>query len=465
MSENLSRNRDKRREMMLEYPVLKVLPVLAIPVIISMLIDSFYNMADAYFVSQLGTAATAAVGVNDSLAHFVRSLSMGFGVGASSYISRLLGAKRGDEASRVATTTFFTGLVIISLLAAAAYVFVSPLVMLLGATENAKQYSMDYARFILMAAPFTAGEVILSRILRAEGSSRFAMVGMVSGCVINLFLDPIFISVLGMEVAGAAIATAISKVISFCILLTPYLRGKTLIEFKLRFFAPCAEIYKEVARMGIPAFLRSSMLSLSNVIINNVAGSFSDSALAAFSVSHRCTKLVSSAVLGFGQGFQPIAGYCWGAKNYKRVRESFWTASLLGAALGGLLGVVMFIFAPDLIGMFTADDAEIMFIGALMIRSQCITMLFHIWVVIVNGLFQALGRALAAAFFGLSRQLICLIPCVIILAALFGETGLAVAQAASDLLCVILAALFVARLMKEIKRLEQGEGETRQESV
>lgn len=455
MSGSLIENRTKRRVMMLEDPVIKVLPLVAMPMVISMLIDSLYNIADAFFVSQIGTTATAAVGINDSLAHVIRSISMGFGVGASSYISRLMGAKREDEASRVGTTTLITAMVTLFLLASVAQFFADPLVTLLGSVESTKQYSIDYARFILAAAPFTAGEVVLAQLLRAEGSTKFSMVGMVSGCLINVVLDPIFITGFQLKVAGAAIATGISKTVSFFILLIPFLRGKTLLELKFRFFSPKWEIYKEVAKMGIPAFLRSSMLSIATIVTNNVASTFGDVALAASSISHRCIRLVSAAIMGFGQGFQPLAGYCWGAKRYRRVREAFWTCSALGVSAVLVIGTIMFTFAATLVGVFAGDDSEIIAIGTLMLRSQCVTMCFHIWVIIVNGLFMALGRAKPAGFLGLARQLICFVPCVIALSFLFGVKGLAIAQAVADVLCVVIAMPLVVKLMKEIKALDQ----------
>jgi putative MATE family efflux protein len=451
----LEARRDERRRMMLEDPIIKVIPIVAIPMIISMLIDSIYNIADTYFVSRLGTAATAAVGVNDSLMHFMRSVAMGFGMGASSYISRLMGAKNEDEASKVASTTFFTALIFLSAVAALAYVFMSPLVTLLGATESVKPYSIAYAKFILLSAPFTAGEVVLSQLLRSEGSTKFSMIGMVSGCVLNIALDPIFIHVLSLGVSGAAIATTISKCVSFMVLLTPFLRRRTMLEVKFKYFTPKWEIYKEVAKMGIPTFLRSSMMSVASVVTNNVAGSFSDSALAAVSVANKCTRLVASAVMGFGQGFQPVAGYCWGAKRYKRVHKAFWTTSAIGAVCGGLLGIIMGIFSKQLIGIFaSSEDTEIIRIGSLMIISQCITMIPHVWVMIANGLFQALGRAVSAGVLGLSRQVICLIPCVVILSKLFGVNGLAVAQASADVLSCLIALPMVLKLTKEIKAKE-----------
>lgn len=452
----VAENRAKRRKMMLEDPLYKVIPVIALPMIISMLVDSIYNIADTYFVSQLGRAATAAVGVNDSLLHFMRSIALGFGMGASSYISRLMGAKEEEEACRVGTTTMFTSMIVLSSVALLAFIFLSPLMTLLGATATAKPYSMDYGRFILLSAPFTAGEVALSQLLRSEGSTRYSMIGMLCGCGINIILDPIFIHVLGLQVAGAAIATTISKAISFIVLLTPFLRSKTLLEIKFRYFTPKASIYKEVAKMGIPTFLRSSMMTVASVVTNNVAGSFSDSALAAVSVANKCSRLVGGAIMGFGQGFQPVAGYCYGAKKYKRVRDAFWTCTVEGISVCIVLAIAMFIFSDKLIAIFASDDADILAIGGLMLRSQCLTMGLHVWVMIINGIFQALGKAIPAGLLGLSRQVICLIPCVIILSSLFGVTGLAVSQAAADVLSVGIALPMLIPLLMKLKKMPDG---------
>lgn len=452
-----AQNREQRHRMLLEDPVARVIPLIAIPMIISMMVDSLYNIADTYFVSQLGKAATAAVGVNDSMTHFIRACAMGFGVGASSYMSRLLGARRDEDACRVGNTTLFTSMILLSVLAMFAFIFVSPLVSLLGATESAKPYAMSYARFILLSVPFTAGEVSLSHILRSEGSTRYSMIGMVSGCVVNVALDPLFIHTFGLEVAGAAIATSISKLVSFLVLLWPFLRRRTMIELRFSYFTPKWSIYKEVARMGIPTFFRASLMTISSVVINNFAGSFSDSALAAVSVANKCTRLAGSAILGFGQGFQPVAGYCWGAKRYHRVNRAFWVCTLMGACMATVVGGVLGIFAPRLVAVFAAEDAEIISLGTLMIRTQCVTMFAHVWVMIINSLFQALGRALPAAILSLSRQAICLIPAVVVLSLVFGVRGLAVSQATSDLLSMAIAIPMVVKITREIKRLGETE--------
>lgn len=455
MTEAQSIQREARRKMMLEEPVFKIIPIVAIPMIITMLVDSIYNITDTYFVSRLGTAATAAVGVNSSLMHLIRSVAMGFGIGASSYISRLLGAKRDQEACRVGTTTLITAIFVFIFMSLTAYTFLKPLIKMLGATDTVMPYSMDYARWILAFSPFTAGSVILSQLLRSEGSTKYSMLGMVSGCIINIALDPLFIYAFGLEVAGAAIATGISKSISFTILLMPFLRKKAMLELKYKYFTPKKEIYLEVAKMGVPTFLRSSMLAVSSIVINNIAASYGDSALAAVSVANKATRLVGSGIVGLGQGFQPVAGYNWGAKKYARVRKAFWVCSAMGTSAGLILGVAMAAMSTKLVSVFAStEDMEIIKLGSYMITTQCITMVLHVWVMIVNSLFQALGRAMGAAIIGLSRQMICLVPCVVILSNIFGVYGLASAQAASDVVSVMIALPMVIVLFRKIKRVE-----------
>ena len=451
---SVEQKREERRRFMLEGNLLKVIPVIALPQVVTMLIDSLYNMADTYFVSQLGKAATAAVGVNDSLMMIIRAVSLGFGMGASSYISRQLGAKNHEEASRAASTTIMTAMGVVGVIAVIAYIFRHPLVMLLGATETSSAYSIEYASWILLSAPFTAASVCLSQTLRAEGSTTYSMIGSVSGCIINIFLDPFFISVMGLGVAGAAIATGISKFISVMLLMMPYWKRKCVIDIKPKYFTPKIPLYSEIAKMGIPTMLRTSLMSVSTIIINNMAGSFGDAALAAVSVANKSLRFVGSAVMGFGQGFQPIAGFCWGAKKYKRVKKAFYLTTLIGVVLCTILGTGLFTFAEQAITIFS-KDVDVMDIAILLIRSQCIVLPMHVWVMIATGLFQALGKPFQAGFLGLCRQAFSLIPCVLILTYMFGLTGLSVAQAASDVVSFCFALALVIPMMKEINNLRQ----------
>ncbi len=451
--------RENRHKMMLEEPIVKVIPLVALPMIIAMLIDSIYNITDTYFVSQLGTAATAAVGVNSSLMFLFHSIAMGFGTGASSYISRLLGAKKYSIASKVGSTALFTAILTMIAFAVISYIFINPMVTLMGATETVKPYSIQYALWILASSPFTAGTVVLSQLLRSEGSTKFSMFGMVSGCVINIALDPILINVMGLGVAGAAIATGISKMVSFTVLLIPFLKKSSLLEIKPSLFTPKKEIYSEIAKMGIPTFLRSSLLTISFIVTNNIAGSFGDTTLAAATIANKCTRVAGTAILGLGLGFQPVAGYCWGAKKYTRVRKAFWTCSMMGISGGLVLGALLAFFAKDIVSIFTtSDSAEIIALSSFMIITQCITLIMRVWGIIVNGFFQALGRPVGATILGLSRQLICFIPSIVILSIVFGVYGLASAHAVSDVLTTIIALPMVLSLLKKIKTLESESG-------
>ena len=443
---------DLRRQNMLEGNLLKVIPVIALPQVITMLIDSLYNLADTYFVSQLGSAATAAVGVNDSLMQLIRAISLAFGMGASSYISRLLGAGDDEEASRAASTTLFTAMGFVALIAALSLCFLSPLINFLGATESSKNYTMSYALWTLLFSPFTAATVCFSQTLRSEGSTTYAMIGSVSGCILNVILDPLFITTFGLEVAGAAIATGISKVVSCYVLFYPYIKRKSILDIRLHYFSPRASLYSEIARMGIPTGLRSSMMTFSTIVINNVAGGFGDIALAAVSVANKCMKVVASAIMGFGQGFQPIAGFCWGGRKYERVKKAFLYTSAIGICLGALLGIVLGLFAEETITLFTAESSMID-IGVTLIRTQCVVLPLHVWVLIASGLFQATGKPLQAGGLGLSRQVFALIPCVIILPRVFGLIGLAHAQAVSDIVSFLIALMLVLPMMREINQL------------
>ncbi len=464
MSVKQAAARDQRRKMMLEEPMLRVIPKVALPMIVSSLIDSIYNLADTFFVSQIGTNATAAVAINDSLMMFLRAISMGFALGAASYISRLMGAKQDDKASRVGTSTLFIGVIFSMCFGLFCLAFRSPIVDLLGVTADAKPYSMDYSFWILLAAPFTTAELIMNQLLRSEGSTTFAMIGMVSGCFLNIILDPIFINVMGWEVAGAAGATALSKVFSVIVLAYPFVKHHTMLDISLKNFKPDREGAAEVARMGVPAFLRMSLMSVGGIITNNVAKGFGTAVLAGISVANKLYRFVSATIMGFSQGFGPVAGFCWGARKYKRVREAFNTTCLIGIVAGGILGALMFIFARNLIALFNSEANETMFIiGSLKIRALCLVLIPHEIVMITSNLYQSLGRPIGNLVLSLSRQLIFLIPMVLILPNVFpvfglpGEYGLAIAQAASDLFAFLFLALpLVVYMFKKIGHLEDG---------
>lgn len=455
MPDSLENQRAARHKLMTEAPLAKVIPTIAVPMILSMLIESIYNLADTYFVSQLGMAATAAVGVNDSLMHLMMSISMGFGAGASSYISRLLGAKDYDSASRAGTTALYTAMLFGAAFAVVCYIFMGPFISLLGATATSKPYAIDYATYILIGAPITAANMVLGELLRSEGSSKLSAVGQGVGCIVNCALDPLFINTFGLGVAGAAIATTLSKVVSLIVLVVPFIKKKSLIEIKFKFFTPKWSIYREIAKMGIPSFLRSSLMTFSSILTNNLAGGYGDYALAAISVGNKCMRLVGTAVMGFGMGFQPVAGYCYGAKKYERVLKAFWFTVFLGCCGALIVGSAIVIFAPQIVGIFTTADAtDVIELGTFMVRLNIFALPFHMFVMVAAGIYQALGHALGSTILNLSRSVIFLVPSILIMSAIAGVQGLASAQAVADLIGMIVGIPMFLHIRKQLLKEE-----------
>ena len=446
---------EERRRFILEGGLLKVIFIIAFPQVINMVVDSLYNMFDAYFVSGIGEAAIAAVGVNDALAMLIRAISMGFGVGTASFISRALGANQDEKASRAAVTTLFSSMAVLALVTIGGLIFIEPLVDLMGATPEMRGYSIEYASWILLSAPITAATVCLAQILRSEGSTTYSMVGTVIGNVVDVALNPLFITTFGLGVAGAAISTDIAKVITLIALLIPFIKRKTIIQLKPSYFTPTKEIYLEISKMGIPVMLRTSMFTLSRVVLNNIATSFGNAAITAIVVSNKSLMLVASAVMGFGQGFQPIAGYSWGAGKYDRVRKSYLYTMGIGSIVGLALGAALSIFASPIIRIFSRDP-DVIALAQVLIWTQSATMVPHVWSMITTSMFQALGHAAKAGFMGLARQLIAFLPCVLILTWIFGLRGLTWAQAAADIVACVVAMIVVIPTIKQLTGLEKG---------
>jgi putative MATE family efflux protein len=457
--------KDERRDLLLHAPIYKIIPRMAIPTIISMMITSMYSLADTYFVSSLGTAATAAVGVNFSLDNIIMTAGSFLAVGANSYIARLLGARQDHKASQVLSTAFFTAIMTGSTVMILGFIFMEPLVKLLGATGDVVAYSKDYASYILFAAPFMAANFVMNQCLRSEGSAAYSMIGIVSGAILNIALDPLFIFVFGWGIKGAAAATAISKFVSFAILITPYLRHSSLLRLSLRNVKYARDIVVEVTKMGSPTLIRIGLVATSTIILNNLAGQFSESALAGISVSNRVMMLMNSVVLGFGQGYQPVAGFNWGAKRFDRVRSAFIFSSISGVIAATALGIVLAVFTRQVMLLFTTVDEEMLAIGLLCIRLQCLTLPIHAWVIVVNMSYASLGKAKGAAILSLSRQGICFIPMIILLPRLFGVNGLAAAQAAADVLSLLIALPLCVSLLREIRLLMNEQNKSKKQPL
>ena len=446
----------QRQNMMLTQPLPKVILQMAYPTIISFLISQIYSLADTYFVSTLGTNAAAAVSVNASLDQIIMMAGSMLAIGATSYVSRLLGSGNQERASRVLSTAFFTAMAFGLAVAVVGFSFMTPMVRLLGATPTCEQYAIDYATYVLLAAPFMAANFVMNQCLRGEGSALLSMVGMGIGGIINCILDPIFILDwgLGLGVAGASIATAISKLISFAILIYPYLAKKTVLNLSLRLFTFDWDIFSKIASVGSSSLFRNGLAVVAAIALNNIAGNMSDSVLAAVGITNKIMLFPFAIILGFSSGFQPVAGFNWGAKRFDRVRDSYRFAAWVGVIAAVVMGAFTFIFAENIIGFFTESDAEMMAFGALCIRLQSIAMPIHSWVAVVNGLCAGLGYAGFAVALSTSRQGTCFLPILPVMAFFGGENGIAAVQAVADILSMFIA-IPVIRIVK--RRIDQAE--------
>ena len=452
--------RQKARErMMLSDPIPQLVLRMAYPTIIAFLINSVYSLADTFFVSSIGTNATAAVSVNSSLDQLIMMMGSVFAIGANSYIARLLGAGNRKRASEVLSTSFFcaggAGLVLMLI----GVPLMHPLVRLLGATPTCEQYAVDYATYVLFAAPFMAANFVMNQCLRSEGSALLSMFGLGFGGILNCILDPIFIFGLNMGVAGASLATALSKLVSFGILIRPYLTGRSMLHLGISRFRPDPSIFKEVLSVGSSSMFRSGLAVFSAILLNKEAGLISDSVLAGIGVSTKIMMFPFSIILGFGSGFQPVSGFNWGARRYDRVRETYRfasrTAFLGSAAMALLIGV----FSPVIISWFAGTDPHMQEIGNLCIRVQCAALPVHAWVATVNMLCASLGRAKHALLLATARQGSCFLPILYPLSRFFGAYGVACVQAAADVLTLLLAVPVMRNTKRFIDEAERAQAQ------
>ena len=437
-----------RGEMMLNMPVSRVIPQLAIPTIISMLITSIYNMADTFFVSQLGTSASGAVGVIFSAMAIIQAVAFTIGMGSGTNVSQALGAGDEEKAQRYVSTAFFTAVAVGAVLAAAALLNIDWLVRFLGATETIAPYAKDYATYIFYAAPFMMGSLAMNNLLRFEGLSIYGMVGITTGGILNMVLDPLLIFGFGLGTSGAAIATAISQFVSFTILLIMTNTKDAAISIHPRNFRPTARMYGRIFYMGLPSLGRQGIASVSTILLNNAAGLYGDAAIAAMSIVSRFIMLT---VIGFGQGFQPVCGYCYGAGRYSRVREAFTFCVKVSTIILLVLSAVSFLFARPIITVFRRDDPLVIEIGTFALRAQLLTLPLWGFITMSNMFTQSIGYGVRATIIATARQGIFLIPALLILPQVFGLRGIQIAAPISDVLTLFLAWGIVSGILRQLK--------------
>lgn len=453
MDDHTDEKQEQKFHQMTEIPVSRLICRLALPCIISMLVTSFYNMADTFFVGMLkSNSATGAVGVVFSLMAIIQAVGFFFGHGSGNFISRELGKQNYEEASNMAATGFFSALAAGTLICVLGELFLEPLAMLLGSTATILPYTKAYLRVILFGAPWMTASLVLNNQLRYQGSAAYAMVGIASGAVLNIALDPLLIFTFDLGVAGAAWATIVSQFVSFCLLLAGCAKGGNLhihiarVQLRLPY-------YIQIVRGGLPSLARQGLASVAAICLNRAAGPYGDAAIAAMGVVQRIMMFGGSAMIGFGQGFQPVCGFNYGAKLYHRVKEGFWFC--VKTSFGFLLTVsaLGMIFAPELIALFR-DDPEVVQIGTAALRFQCATLSLSSWIVMSNMMLQTIGKTAGATFLAMSRQGVFFIPLVYLLSKTLGLPGVEMTQAVSDVLTLVCAVPIQLRALRELDTLE-----------
>ena len=444
---------EKQYQKMINTPVKKLVLTLGIPTTISMLVTSIYNIADTYFVSNLDEGAAGAVGVVFPLMAIVQAIGFTFGMGSSSMISSKLGEKKDEDAQKLGSSAFYVAISLGILLAIFSLIFINPLMNLLGATDTNKGYAMDYARYIIFGYPIMIGSFVLNNILRSEGKALLSMIGLTVGGILNIILDPIFIHIFNMGISGAAVATLISQLISFIILLSMFIFKKSIITLSPKYISNEMWVYKDVLKVGFPSFCRQGLASIATIILNNQAGKFGgDPALDAMSIVSKIFMIVFSVSLGIGQGYQPVCGYNYFAKRYDRVKEAMIFTLICGLSLMLLTCVGLYIFAEPVMKAFADEGGEAVKIGTRVIRYQSIAMPFLSLNVIANMSFQSTKKKFSATILSCCRQGIFFIPFILILPEIFDLSGIEMTQALSDFCTFLFTIPFYIIFVKELNK-------------
>ena len=443
-------------EKMTRTPVPKLILGLAAPTILSMLITSIYNLADTFFVGQLSTSASGAVGVVSSLMAIIQALGFMLGHGAGGIISRSLGSQDTHAATKFASTSFFTALTFGAVLAVLGLATLPDFMMLLGSTETILPHACAYARPILIAAPLMISSLVMNNILRYEGKASFAMIGLVTGGVLNIALDPLFMFVFGLGTAGAGIATALSQSISFCILLSMFLRGKTVSQFRLSAVTREARDFGRILLGGAPSFGRQGLNSIGGMLLNLAARSYGDAAVAGMSIVSRIFLFIISVAIGVGQGLQPVASFNYGARKYRRVRQAaIFTIEAAFCMLVVLVGLC-WVNGDALIRLFR-DDPAVTAVALPAFHYQCLAMLLQPIIVVANMTFQSVGASGRATFLACCRQGVFFIPLILILPRTHGLFGVEICQPIADVLTFLVSLPFLIAFLQQLGRMDDAE--------
>ena len=445
----------KKMELLGSASIPKALLSMGIPTMIGMLVNAFYNLVDAYFVGGLGESQMGAISVVYPLGQVVVGLGLLFGNGAASYISRLLGRGDKENADKVASTALYSSVSVGAVIIIISMVFLHPILKLLGATDSILPYAATYAGIYIVSCIFNVFNVTMNNIVTSEGAAKTTMCALLTGAVLNIALDPLFIYVFDLGVAGAAIATAISQVVSTCVYLTYIFRKKSVFHFRVKDCTYTKETMSEIFKIGIPTLVFQILTSVSISLINNAAGDYGDSAIAGMGVVTRLISMGSLSVFGFIKGFQPIAGYSYGAKKFDRLREAIKTSILWSTAFCVIFGVILALFPTAIVSRFTKGDAEMIRIGAASLRANGISIMLFGFYTVYSSLFLALGKGREGFILGACRQGICFIPVILLLPIVWGLNGIMYAQPIADMLSAVITVFMAIPLHKKLNEMQK----------
>lgn len=445
-------SQERKMQLLGTTPIVKALLAMGLPTMLGMMINALYNIVDAFFVGGLGESQTGAISVAFPLGQFVVGLGLLFGNGAASYISRLLGRGDKEKADNVASTAIYSGLAVGAVFIIFSVIFIKPIFKLLGATDSIMPYAVMYGSIYIGSSIFNVFNVTMNNIVTSEGAAKISMAALLTGAILNTILDPIFISVADLGVTGAAIATAISQCVSTIVYLIYIFSKKSTFSFSIKKCKYSKDIVTEILKIGVPTLVFQLLTSLSITFINNQAKQYGDAIIAAMGVVVRITALGTSMIFGFIKGFQPIAGFSYGTKNYKRLNEATKYSIILSTAFCVVLGVIMISCPAQLIALFTKGNADMINAGAKSLRANGISIMVFGFYTVYSSLFLALGKAKGGLFLGVCRQGICFIPIIFTFPLFWGLNGILYAQPIADGIAAIIAAIMAIFLHKQLRK-------------
>ena len=441
---------NKKMELLGSAPIPKALLALGLPTMIGMLINALYNLVDTYFVGGLGTDQMGAVTVAFPLGQIVVGLGLLFGNGAAAYLSRLLGRGDKDPANKVASTALYSSVLIGGIVILCSVIFLEPILRQTGAIESVMPYAVTYTSIYITFSFFNVFNVTMNNIVSSEGAAKTAMCALMAGAILNVVLDPIFIYILNFGVAGAAIATAISQIVSALIYLFYIFRKKSVFTFRIKECCFSKEIMSEILKIGIPTMVFQLLTSLSISMINNAAKEYGGSVLAAMGPLTKIMSMGSLIVFGFLKGFQPIAGFSYGAKKFDRLQEAIKTSILWSTTFCVIFGLAAAVFSTDIMSLFTKSDMEMIRVGSIVLRASGVSFILFGFYTVYSFLFLVMGKAKEGCILGACRQGICFVPVILILPMLWGLNGILYAQPIADVLSAIVTAYMAVQLHKEL---------------